>query len=199
MGHESVAVQLPSSSGDLSQAGTLADDTAVVEAAVAAIPGPVTVVAHSYGGIPATQAELPERASVIFVTAYVPNPGESLVTSHKSDGPRNAEMRPDDGVLVFIPENARDVFYNDLDEAAAAAATTRLEPQKLKSVVTPVDRASWHSRRTSYIVCTEDHSIPPEAQRTFASRTGATRELPSSHSPMLSRPVDLARLLVELE
>jgi hypothetical protein len=44
-------------------------------------------------------------------------------------------------------------------------------------------------------VCTDDRAIPVALQRSCAQRTGAVVELPTSHSPFLSRPADLADLL----
>jgi pimeloyl-ACP methyl ester carboxylesterase len=48
----------------------------------------------------------------------------------------------------------------------------------------------------SYVVCSKDQTIPPEAQRQMAARAGATvHELDTSHSPFLSRPDLVAELI----
>lgn len=198
LGHESIAVDLPSTGTDAAALGGLDDDVAALEAAVAAAGRPVTVVAHSYGGIVATQASLPDDASIVFVAAYVPEPGQSLITSHSSHGPGHADVRREEGVLEFRRENARDVFYHDLSADAASVAADRIVLQGLRAVATPVDRAGWQSHRSSYIVCAQDHSLPVDVQRMFAARTQEVRELDSSHSPMLSRPAELARMLGDL-
>jgi pimeloyl-ACP methyl ester carboxylesterase len=155
------------------------------------------VVAHSYGGVAATQADLGSAAGIVFVAAFVPEPGMSLV-AHFPDIPPYADIRLDEGVVVFNESMAREVLYGDLDETAAAEATSRLVLHNAEAVTTPVDRASWHQVPSSYVVCTQDHTVPVEVQRMFAARASAVRELSSSHSPMLSMPRNLAGLLLEL-
>ena len=46
------------------------------------------------------------------------------------------------------------------------------------------------------MVATQDEAIPPDAERLFASRMGATTiEVPSSHVAMVSHPDEVARLI----
>ena len=46
------------------------------------------------------------------------------------------------------------------------------------------------------MVATQDEAIPPDAERLFASRMGATTiEVTSSHVAMLSHPDEVARLI----
>jgi pimeloyl-ACP methyl ester carboxylesterase len=48
---------------------------------------------------------------------------------------------------------------------------------------------AWKSHPTWYLVATEDQAIPPDAERMFAARMGATTvEIPSSHVAMVSHP-----------
>ena len=43
---------------------------------------------------------------------------------------------------------------------------------------------------------TDDQAIPPEAERQFARRMGATTiEVPSSHLPMVSHPKEVVELI----
>jgi pimeloyl-ACP methyl ester carboxylesterase len=195
LGHDSHTVDLPSCGVDPTRLGTLADDAAAIEGAVAAASGPTVVVAHSYGGVAATQADLAGAAGLVLVAAFVPEPGMSLV-AHFADVPPYADVRPDEGVVVFDAAMAGEVLYNDLDEAESVAATDRLVLHSAQAVTTPVDRASWQEIPTAYVVCTEDHTVPVEIQRMFAARAQAVLELATSHSPMLSRPQDLAAALV---
>ena len=52
------------------------------------------------------------------------------------------------------------------------------------------DAPSW------YLVAADDQAIPPDAERLFASRMGATTiEIPSSHVAMVSHPDDVAQLI----
>jgi pimeloyl-ACP methyl ester carboxylesterase len=55
---------------------------------------------------------------------------------------------------------------------------------------------AWKSLPTWYLVATQDEAIPPEVQRQFAHRMGATMiEVASSHVAMVSHPADTARLI----
>lgn len=195
-GHRVIAVDLPSCGDDPAALGTLADDADVIAGAVRALRadgGPVCVVAHSYGGVAATQAAVDDTADhVVYLCAFMPEVGMSLV-GHFPELPPYVQL--DGPVVRFVAEAAHDVLYNDLDPAEAARATGRLVSHNAQAVTTPVDHASWRSVPTTYVVCTEDHTIPVEVQRMFAARAGRVLELPTSHSPMLSRPAALADLL----
>ena len=51
-------------------------------------------------------------------------------------------------------------------------------------------RPSW------YLVAADDQALPPDAERLFAARMGATTiEIPSSHVAMVSQPADVAQLI----
>ncbi|MDP9436722.1 MAG: alpha/beta fold hydrolase [Actinomycetota bacterium] len=89
------------------------------------------------------------------------------------------------------------LFYGDVDGDRAAAAALRLRPQAAASFGQPVTGAGWRGLPSTYVVCTRGRTIPPAAQREFAQHCSEVVELPSSHSPFLSRPADVADLLVE--
>ena len=47
-----------------------------------------------------------------------------------------------------------------------------------------------------YMVADGDQAIPPDAERLFAKRMGATTvEVPTNHVPMVSHPDDVVRLI----
>jgi pimeloyl-ACP methyl ester carboxylesterase len=55
---------------------------------------------------------------------------------------------------------------------------------------------AWKSHPTWYLVATEDQAIPPDAERMFAQRMGAsTVEVASSHVAMVSHPGEVVRLI----
>lgn len=57
-------------------------------------------------------------------------------------------------------------------------------------------RTGWKSLPTWYLVATQDQAIPPDAERLFASRMGATTvEVPASHVAMVSHPAEVAQLI----
>ncbi len=56
---------------------------------------------------------------------------------------------------------------------------------------------AWREKPSVYVMCAEDQTTPPEAQREFAKRADRVAELPTGHHPMLSRPELLAGVLAE--
>jgi pimeloyl-ACP methyl ester carboxylesterase len=55
---------------------------------------------------------------------------------------------------------------------------------------------AWKSLPSWYLVAQNDEAIPPDAERLFASRMGATTvEVPSSHVPMVSHPQEVTDLV----
>jgi pimeloyl-ACP methyl ester carboxylesterase len=55
---------------------------------------------------------------------------------------------------------------------------------------------AWKSLPSWYLVATQDEAIPPDADRLFASRMGATMiEVSSSHLAMVSHPDEVTQLI----
>ena len=54
----------------------------------------------------------------------------------------------------------------------------------------------WKSVPTWFLVATNDEALPPDAERQFASRMGATTiEVAASHVAMVSQPAQVAQLI----
>jgi pimeloyl-ACP methyl ester carboxylesterase len=192
LGYASRAVKLPTTGPD--PRGGLREDAEAVRAAIEAISGPVVVVAHSYGGIPATEgtAGLPNVQRLIYLAAYVPDVDESLYTLHGMPDPDSAEG------LFPIGSNPRAKFYADVPEAVADLAISRLVDQLHQPFAEHVTRAAWHTVPSTYIITEQDASLPVELQEQMATRAKNIHRIPTSHSPFLSRPAELAALLDEI-
>jgi pimeloyl-ACP methyl ester carboxylesterase len=55
---------------------------------------------------------------------------------------------------------------------------------------------AWKSLPTWYLVAQNDEAIPPDAERQFAARMGATTvEIPASHVAMVSHPGEVVDLI----
>jgi pimeloyl-ACP methyl ester carboxylesterase len=55
---------------------------------------------------------------------------------------------------------------------------------------------AWKSQPTWYLVAQDDQAIPPDAERQFADRMGATIvEVPSGHVAMASHPAEVTALI----
>jgi pimeloyl-ACP methyl ester carboxylesterase len=55
---------------------------------------------------------------------------------------------------------------------------------------------AWKSHPSWFLVAEDDQAIPPDAERQFASRMGATTvQIPAGHLAMVSHPDDVAQLI----
>ncbi|GII34114.1 alpha/beta hydrolase [Planotetraspora mira] len=194
-------VACPSSGSDLGALGTLQDDADTVAAAVAAIDGPVVVVAHSYAGSVVTEAlaGADNVKRIVYLAAAMVDEGESLLGSAGGVPPSwwliSKDEGPEGGVIRVAEDEAKDVFYGDVDSELAAEAIEKLVPASYSSQTGPVSGAAWHTIPSTYIICTADNAIPPFAQEAMAERAKRVYRLDSSHSPFLSMPSELAALL----
>jgi pimeloyl-ACP methyl ester carboxylesterase len=183
---------LPSARND-SNAG-LYDDARAVREHLAQFDEPVVVLAHSYGGMPVTEAaaDVPNVQQVIYLNAHMFEEGESLVS------PIGGPWYPPETQLLMPLENARELFYHDVPAEIAEDAASRLRPQSAKSFEEPLTRASWKSVRSAFIVCADDRVFPEGLADRLAPKAGTVRTLPGSHSPFLARPAALADTLEDI-
>lgn len=162
------------------------DDAHVIRQAIS---GPTVIVAHSYGGIPATQAAAgrPNVEHLVYVAAFQVDVGDSLLGTVGGTPPPWWQV--DDGVIhAQAPET---VFFNDVAEPP----TDRLRPQSYRAFTDQLTAAAWHDTDSTYVICEKDNAIPPFAQEAMARRATATERLDAGHSPFLSCPQDLAAIV----
>lgn len=190
-GHRSVAMDLPCED-ETAGAAEYAD---VVVQALDDVDTPIVLVAHSLGGLtaPLVASIVPVRLTV-FVCGLLPVPGKSFRDQQESE--------PD---IMFPyrggPPGLRDRFYHRCAPADADRAMRRLRRQALRPFVelSPLER--WPAGPAAYVLCTEDRACNPDwSRRAVPERLGIEPiELSGSdHSPFLSRPADLAAILLDL-
>ena len=223
LGHESVAVDLPGHGALVDTESTLANRRdAVVAAMEAGGPDPIILVGHSGGGFDATLAAdaRPDLVGhIAYLAAALPREGrtypEAMAMRDEPEGPVElaeqfdgdvGEMLgylkfDDDGAMWFADfDGAWKYFYHDCDEATARWAFDRLGPERFgDTTVTPVSVPRfWEAELPrSFIVCEQDRSMPRWLADTVARRLGVEQlTIDASHSPFLSRPRELADLLV---
>ena len=204
-GIEVVAVDLPGHGvGDTRAIGGLHGDAYAVREVLHETPGPIVLVGHSYGGAVISEAAdgRPDVVHLVYLAAVVPDKGEGI-------GGASADVPPDDGEFTitgaFVPtddgtavrvadELVREIFYHDCTDADVAFAQERLSAQTTQSFADTLEGAAWRDIPSTYVLCSDDRTVPPPLQRANAARTGAVVELPTSHSPFFSQP----RLVVDL-
>ena len=90
---------------------SLDDDVAVTKRVIAAQPGPVILVGHSYGGVVITQAgNDPKVAGLVYIAAFAPDKGESvatLIANPPPGAPVPPILPPQDGFLMLDSREVR--------------------------------------------------------------------------------------------
>jgi pimeloyl-ACP methyl ester carboxylesterase len=203
IGHRVITMDLP-----VSQPGLGADDYAqAIEDVLDPTSEPI-LVAHSAGGLvtPMVAARRPIRR-LIFIAAFLPVPGQSAADQRAAEpiggtyAATTAEWE-DRGENVWMvgPNTARELFFNDVPDEVTSWAIERLQPQcyDVMNEVTPL--TAWPDVQSSVIVCGGDHAINPEWVRSAArDRLGTEAvEIRGGHSPFMSRPRELARIIHSL-
>jgi pimeloyl-ACP methyl ester carboxylesterase len=188
----------PSSGSDPTALRDLYDDADNLRRTLAGLGDDVLVVAHSYGGIVATEgaAGAANVSHLLYVTAFMLDEGASLLSTVGGEAP-DWWVRDEDGLSTTV-SRAEEIFFNDCSPEDAADAASRLEPQSLPSFEQPVRSVAWRDIPSSYLICERDNAIPPVLQEQLAERAGDVRRVEASHSPFLSRPGEVAELIAEL-
>ena len=178
-------------------ARVLQADAQVVRQAVEAVGDRVILVGHSYGGMVITElADQPAVAHSVYLTAFWPQPGQSLMDLTAGGPPLTWASPQDDGTLTVSDdlELLRQALCADVDLDRAEPELRRMLPQSLSSATSP-STAPDRSHPTTYIVCEQDHVVPPGVQEQMAAAADHVQRLPSSHQPMSSMPDRLAAVL----
>lgn len=172
-------------------------DAEVIAKAVAAIDRPVVVLAHSYGGVPATQAlsDVKNVERIIYLAAFQLDVGEAVLMPNVAPWSRGPSCTTATESRTTSKPRHRRMFYNDVDTITAVHAASQLGYQSYASMRQPLVEAAWKSIPSTYIICEADNAIPVAAQERMAEHADEVLRLGTSHSPFLSQPASLARLI----
>jgi pimeloyl-ACP methyl ester carboxylesterase len=193
-GLQVVAAQIPLTS--------LADDVAATKRAIDAQGGPVVLVGHSWGGTLITQAgDAAKVAALVFVAAFAPDEGQATSDLGK-DGPPPpgaGSIRPDaSGFLHLTAQGVAKDFAQDLPPAQTKLMAATQGPIFAKTFDEQVTTAAWKTKPSWYVVAENDRMIQPGLERAMAKKIKATTtSLPTSHVAMLSRPKDVAAVILK--
>lgn len=207
LGHQARAIDMPSHGQDTTCLENVTLESCT-QAVVDALGDNTIVVAHSWGGYPATlAADLAAQKikRLIYLCAYIPREGLSLVDMRKL-APRQpilkAVLRAEDGTSYGIhPEHAQEVFYADCPAGTAEYAMNHISQQATLPQTTPAHLSDGHkSVPRSYIRCLYDNAIPTEFQAEMVRDWPQEDvfEMATSHSPFFADPKGLAALIDQI-
>src|SRR5215207_8126318 len=191
-GHRVIAVQLAEHS--------LAEDVATVKRAIELVGGPVTLVAHSFGGFVITNAAYnnPNVTGLVYASAFAPDEGESAVNFVDVASLPPGLLVFDSGGFAFLNrEMFHGAFVQDANATEAETLAVVQKPAHQSLFNAPSGPPAWKQLPTWFEVSEGDHIIPPDVQRQFAQRMNATTiSLNSSHASLVTHPDEIAQLIL---
>jgi pimeloyl-ACP methyl ester carboxylesterase len=179
---------------------SLADDVARLRHVLALQDGPTVIVGHSYGGqvMTALGTDAPNVVGLVYIAAFVLEEGESLggLLAQGPPTPALAHQFIDDEGFVWLTEDDFvDHFAGDVDPVKAKMLYAVQQPLAASAFDDVMTVPAWKLVPSWYLVAQDDQALPPDAQRMFANRMGATTvEVPSGHLAMVSHPADVVKL-----
>lgn len=218
LGHEALAIDLPGHGERRYEPSNLTNRR---DAIVEVMEAGDVLVGHSGGGFDITLAAdaAPDKVGhLIYLAAGLPIEGQPLVAATGGSASEaeqasgqverlNETIAPSvlkstaDGRLEWTDvEAAHTLFYNDCDKETAAWAFARFSPAPPNILTEPVHLPNFWSANLprSFIICLRDRALPFATAMTTAGRLGVVPHfIDSSHSPFLSRPAELAQMLVD--
>jgi pimeloyl-ACP methyl ester carboxylesterase len=177
---------------------SLADDVNATTRAVEAMQGDSILVGHSYGGMVITQAGNHAKvAGLVYVAAFAPDAGESLLDLVKKMPPASAGVKATtDGWLYFDPALFHADFAADLPAADAAFMARSQVMPTVQTASAPVTQAAWKTKPSWAIVSTADRTVNPEFERFMAKRAGSRMvDINGSHAAFIAHPAEVAKVI----
>jgi pimeloyl-ACP methyl ester carboxylesterase len=185
-GYNVTAPQFPESS--------LAADVARLRQVLERQNGPTIVVGHSYGGqiVTALGTDAPNVVGLVYVAAFGLDEGESIGGLLAQGAPTLAlaHLDIDKQGFAWLPEDDYvKYFAGDIDPVRARVMHAVQQPLAATALEDVMGVPAWKSHPSWFLVAEDDQAIPPDAERIFAKRMGATTvEVLSNHVAMISHP-----------
>ena len=197
-GYKVTAPQFPETSTE--------DDVARLRQVLARQDGPTVLAGHSYGGeiMTALGTDAPNAVALVYVAAFGLDEGESPGALLGSGPPTPAltHLEVDaQGFGWLSEEDFVGHFAADVDPARARVLYAVQQPLSMSTFDYTMGVPAWKSLPSWYVVAKNDEAIPPDAERQFAARMGATTvEVDAGHLVMVTHPdvvIDLIEQAVQ--
>ena len=190
---------------------SLAGDAAYVRDIIASVEEPVVLVGHSYGGLVITEASAgnDQVAALVYVCAFVPQPGDSAFSLSASEPGSTLGEAVDPhpistgGVELVIRRSVfREQFAADVPAEVAGLMGATQRPVTEAALKDGLQAAvpGWQDRPSWHLIGTEDRNIPAAVQRAGAERAksrGTHEVAGGSHVIHVSQPEKVATVIAE--
>ncbi|KAF1952495.1 alpha/beta-hydrolase [Byssothecium circinans] len=220
VGYSAVTPALPSS-GSTPPTPDWSKDIELIQSTVSDLvqEHDVVVVMHSFSGMTggtalkgldkqtcASKGLKGGVVKLVYIAAFLVPEG----FQHSAHGTRDnmvPEMKTDleAGVITVNPEDAKGMFYQDLDDETVAELAKDLRPQSFGAFWGTTYHAAWRDIPTSYILCTGDKPttvvaaqyLVDSAKGSGNHKIGNVIKVDAGHSPFISKPEWTAKTLIE--
>jgi pimeloyl-ACP methyl ester carboxylesterase len=180
---------------------SLADDVARLRQVLDLLNGPTLVVGHSYGGqiMTALGEETSNVVGLVYIAAFGLDHGETIGALLQAGPPTPAlaHLKIDSRGFAWLPEDDFvGHFAADIDPRKAKVMYAVQQALSASTLEDVMGVPAWKALPTWYLVAADDQAIPPDAERAFAKRMGATTvEIQSNHCAMVSHPNEVVDLI----
>jgi pimeloyl-ACP methyl ester carboxylesterase len=162
----------------------------------------VVVVAHSYGGavMSGAAAGNPGVKALVYIAALAPDVGEqagALLQQHPTE--IFSAFEPDAAGFIYLSaDKYPQLFAGDLPERQARVMWASHKPIHSAIFGQSNPAAAWRTVPSWFIVAQQDRVISPDLERFYAKRMNArTTEMAASHVVFISRPKQVAKIILE--
>jgi pimeloyl-ACP methyl ester carboxylesterase len=181
--------------------GAVADDVARLRNVLSRQSGPTIVVGHSYGGqiVTSLGTDAPNAVGLVYIAAFGLDEGETIgaLLAQGPPTPALAHLDIDAQGFAWLPEDDfLGHFAGDVDPQQAKVMFAVQQPLSAGTLGDVMGVPAWKALPSWYLVSQGDEAIPPDAERQFAKRMGATTvEVASGHVAMVSHPGEVVELI----
>ncbi|KAJ5621315.1 hypothetical protein N7528_006098 [Penicillium herquei] len=167
----------------------------------------VVVISHSWSGLPVNSAldglskgerqtagETGGVSKLIFISAFIPDVGESLIGAFGGVAPDWYDRDEANGTVSAVDPYS--LFFHDVPDGEEWAQTLR--PHAWATKNSPATSAAYVPIPSTYLLCENDRAIPLFVQELMVEKArgkGAqitTETIATGHSPWLVDPVPVA-------
>jgi pimeloyl-ACP methyl ester carboxylesterase len=192
-GYHVVAIQNPLTS--------LKEDVAAIQRAIALQNGPVLLVAHSWGGVPATQAGAdPKVVGLVYVSAYAPDVGQSANDASAPFGWTEGQKQIHLDSAKFASMSLEGVS-KDIAPCLSASDQRLFFAVQGQSSGAMFDEkisvAAWKTKPSWVLISAEDRMLPPDMERAESRRLRAIASLtlPTCHMSIIAQAERVAAFI----
>ncbi|KAK4077100.1 uncharacterized protein Triagg1_4067 [Trichoderma aggressivum f. europaeum] len=180
----------------------------------------VIIVAHSYGGLVASgviaspgldkrtrelQGSKGGVVGIVYLAAIIPAQDEGILQLVGGKWLEYIDDTKAEAECLLYTFNPTETFHHDCSAELASSVTKTLLPHSELALKTAPSAVGWkdeaYDGRRAYIRCLQDKALPIGIQEHLVARSEVewvVKTLDSSHSPFLSMPGELTRVLEEI-